>query len=173
MPLCNISDCVIMQNCTGKVAFCDRKSEEPAPQRLIVTRQTLLQNRAFRTTSPILTLFVLRHPTMRDPVERLAAVKEFGEHGGVNASVETSTTFTVSHRHSCHPLGGGAQIRKRSCYDYDMTDTPSTSLSTKLRLGLHPGSLVFGALHRSIGFNSVKLTGKARESSLQGTIYHV
>ena len=31
-----------------------------------------------------------------DPVERLAAVRhEFGEHGGVNMSVEASTTFTV------------------------------------------------------------------------------
>ncbi len=32
----------------------------------------------------------------QDPVERLAAVRhEFGEHGGVNMSVEASTTFTV------------------------------------------------------------------------------
>ena len=31
-----------------------------------------------------------------DPVERLAAVRhEFGEHGGVNMSIEASTTFTV------------------------------------------------------------------------------
>ena len=33
---------------------------------------------------------------IHDPVERLAAVRhEFGEHGGVNMSVEASTTFTV------------------------------------------------------------------------------
>ena len=31
-----------------------------------------------------------------DPVERLAALRhEFGEHGGVNMSIEASTTFTV------------------------------------------------------------------------------
>lgn len=30
-----------------------------------------------------------------DPEERLASIKEFGEHGGVNGSIETSTTFTV------------------------------------------------------------------------------
>ena len=31
-----------------------------------------------------------------DPVERLASLRhEFGEHGGVNMSIEASTTFTV------------------------------------------------------------------------------
>ena len=31
-----------------------------------------------------------------DPVERLATLRhEFGEHGGVNMSIEASTTFTV------------------------------------------------------------------------------
>jgi methionine-gamma-lyase len=35
-------------------------------------------------------------PTPSDPVERLAALRhEFGEHGGVNMSIEASTTFTV------------------------------------------------------------------------------
>ena len=35
--------------------------------------------------------------TPTDPVERLAALRhEFGEHGGVNMSIEASTTFTVS-----------------------------------------------------------------------------
>ena len=31
-----------------------------------------------------------------DPTERLASLRhEFGEHGGVNMSIEASTTFTV------------------------------------------------------------------------------
>ncbi len=35
-------------------------------------------------------------PVPSDPVERLAALRhEFGEHGGVNMSIEASTTFTV------------------------------------------------------------------------------
>lgn len=35
-------------------------------------------------------------PNGGDPVERLAALRhEFGEHGGVNMSIEASTTFTV------------------------------------------------------------------------------
>ena len=34
--------------------------------------------------------------TPSDPVERLATLRhEFGEHGGVNMSIEASTTFTV------------------------------------------------------------------------------
>ncbi|MDP6958071.1 MAG: aminotransferase class I/II-fold pyridoxal phosphate-dependent enzyme [Planctomycetota bacterium] len=38
----------------------------------------------------------MNSPLPSDPVERLASVrKEFGEHGGVNMSIEASTTFTV------------------------------------------------------------------------------
>ena len=34
----------------------------------------------------------------RNPVETLALTRhEFGEHGGVNMSIEASTTFTVMH----------------------------------------------------------------------------
>lgn len=37
-----------------------------------------------------------QHPSLGDPVERLATLRhEFGEHGGVNMSIEASTTFTV------------------------------------------------------------------------------
>ena len=33
-----------------------------------------------------------------DPIESLADLRhEFGEHGGVNMSISTSTTFTVMH----------------------------------------------------------------------------
>jgi methionine-gamma-lyase len=41
---------------------------------------------------------VVKHPQSRDPVETLANTRHmFGEHGGVNMSVEASTTFTVMH----------------------------------------------------------------------------
>ena len=41
---------------------------------------------------------VIEHPQTRDPVETLANTRhKFGEHGGVNMSVEASTTFTVMH----------------------------------------------------------------------------
>jgi methionine-gamma-lyase len=41
---------------------------------------------------------VIKHPQTRDPVETLANTRhKFGEHGGVNMSVEASTTFTVMH----------------------------------------------------------------------------
>ena len=41
---------------------------------------------------------VIQHPQTRDPVETLANTRhKFGEHGGVNMSVEASTTFTVMH----------------------------------------------------------------------------
>jgi methionine-gamma-lyase len=41
---------------------------------------------------------VLKHPKVRNPIETLANTRhKFGEHGGVNMSVEASTTFTVMH----------------------------------------------------------------------------
>jgi methionine-gamma-lyase len=41
---------------------------------------------------------VLTHPKVKNPVETLANTRhEFGEHGGVNMSVEASTTFTAMH----------------------------------------------------------------------------
>jgi methionine-gamma-lyase len=41
---------------------------------------------------------IVRHPRVRDPVETLANTRhEFGEHGGVNMSIEASTTFTAMH----------------------------------------------------------------------------
>jgi methionine-gamma-lyase len=41
---------------------------------------------------------VIPHPQIRNPVETMANTRHnFGEHGGVNMSVEASTTFTVMH----------------------------------------------------------------------------
>ena len=41
---------------------------------------------------------IVRHPRIKDPVESLANTRhEFGEHGGVNMSIEASTTFTAMH----------------------------------------------------------------------------
>src|SRR5210317_2096796 len=41
---------------------------------------------------------VVKHPKPKNPVETLANTHhEFGEHGGVNMSIEASTTFTAMH----------------------------------------------------------------------------
>jgi methionine-gamma-lyase len=41
---------------------------------------------------------VVKHPKVKNPVETLANTRhEFGEHGGVNMSIEASTTFTAMH----------------------------------------------------------------------------
>jgi methionine-gamma-lyase len=41
---------------------------------------------------------VVKHPKPKNPVESLANTRhEFGEHGGVNMSIEASTTFTAMH----------------------------------------------------------------------------
>ena len=43
-----------------------------------------------------------------DPIESLADMQhEFGEHGGVNMSIETSTTFTVMHADTLPEIFGG------------------------------------------------------------------
>ena len=44
----------------------------------------------------------------RNPVETMANARhEFGEHGGVNMSVEASTTFTVMHSNTMPEIFGG------------------------------------------------------------------
>ena len=51
-----------------------------------------------RSTVMKTTQRVVKHPKIKNPVESLANTRhEFGEHGGVNMSIEASTTFTAMH----------------------------------------------------------------------------
>jgi hypothetical protein len=46
-----------------------------------------------------------------DPVEAMADMRhEFGEHGGVNMSVETSTTYTVMHADTMPEIFQGRRL---------------------------------------------------------------
>ena len=55
-----------------------------------------------------------------NPVETLATTRhEFGEHGGVNMSVEASTTFTVMHSDTMPEIFGGKKGPDQGgCYLY-------------------------------------------------------
>ena len=63
----------------------------------------------------------------RNPVETLANTRhEFGEHGGVNMSVEASTTFTVMHSGTMPDLFGGKKGPDRGgCYLYGRHFNPT------------------------------------------------
>lgn len=63
----------------------------------------------------------------RNPVERLANARhEFGEHGGVNMSVEASTTFTVMHSDTMPEIFGGQKGPERGgCYLYGRHFNPT------------------------------------------------
>jgi len=62
-----------------------------------------------------------------DPVETLATTRhEFGEHGGVNMSVEASTTFTVMHSNTMPEIFGGKKGPDQGgCYLYGRHFNPT------------------------------------------------
>ncbi|NOX67625.1 MAG: aminotransferase class I/II-fold pyridoxal phosphate-dependent enzyme [Gammaproteobacteria bacterium] len=62
----------------------------------------------------------------RNPVERLADTRhEFGEHGGVNMSVEASTTFTVMKPGTMPELFQGRKAAPEGCYLYGRHFNPT------------------------------------------------
>ncbi len=63
----------------------------------------------------------------RNPVETLATTRhEFGEHGGVNMSVEASTTFTVMHSNTMPEIFGGKKGPDQGgCYLYGRHFNPT------------------------------------------------
>lgn len=64
--------------------------------------------------------------TARDPIERLANTRhEFGEHGGVNMSVEASTTFTVLKPGTMPELFQGRKAAPEGCYLYGRHFNPT------------------------------------------------
>jgi len=71
---------------------------------------------------------------IRNPVERLAETRhEFGEHGGVNMSVEASTTFTVMEPGTMPELFQGEKAVSEGCYLYGRHFNPTVfNLGRKL-----------------------------------------
>ena len=78
---------------------------------------------------------IVKHPRMKDPIESLANTRhEFGEHGGVNMSIEASTTFTAMHPDILADLFTGEKGPDRGgCYLYGRHFNPTVySLSRQL-----------------------------------------
>lgn len=64
--------------------------------------------------------------TTRNPIERLADIRhEFGEHGGVNMSIEASTTFTVMKPGTMPELFEGRKAAPEGCYLYGRHFNPT------------------------------------------------
>jgi len=62
----------------------------------------------------------------RDPIRSLAETRhEFGEHGGVNMSVEASTTFTVMEPDTMPEIFAGAKGPEGGCYLYGRHFNPT------------------------------------------------
>jgi methionine-gamma-lyase len=60
------------------------------------------------------------------PIEAMAAARhEFGEHGGVNMSIESSTTFTVMNPEAMPALFSGARGPEQGCYLYGRHFNPT------------------------------------------------
>lgn len=70
----------------------------------------------------------------RDPIARLAAIRhEFGEHGGVNLSIETSSTFTVLEAGRLPDIFQGRSGPRGGCFLYGRHFNPTVmALSRQL-----------------------------------------
>jgi methionine-gamma-lyase len=78
---------------------------------------------------------VVKHPNIKNPVEALANTRhEFGEHGGVNMSIEASTTFTAMHADALSDMFTGERgPDKGGCYLYGRHFNPTVyNLSRQL-----------------------------------------
>ena len=78
---------------------------------------------------------VIHHPNVKNPVEALANTRhEFGEHGGVNMSIEASTTFTAMHPDILSGMFTGEHgPDKGGCYLYGRHFNPTVyNLSRQL-----------------------------------------
>jgi methionine-gamma-lyase len=78
---------------------------------------------------------VIKHPQIKNPVETLANTRhEFGAHGGVNMSIEASTTFTAMHPDILAGMfHGETGPDKGGCYLYGRHFNPTVySLSRQL-----------------------------------------
>ena len=78
---------------------------------------------------------VIKHPRVKNPVETLANTRhEIGEHGGVNMSIEASTTFTAMHPDVLADMFHGEKgPDKGGCYLYGRHFNPTVySLSRQL-----------------------------------------
>ncbi len=63
---------------------------------------------------------------MRNPIEDLAHLRhEFGEHGGVNMSIEASTTFTVMDPETMPEMFAGRKGPDKGCYLYGRHFNPT------------------------------------------------
>ena len=69
---------------------------------------------------------VIKHPQIKNPVETLANTRhEFGEHGGVNMSIEASSTFTVMEPGTMPAMFQGLTGHDAGCYLYGRHFNPT------------------------------------------------
>ena len=109
-----------------------------------------------------------------DPQEALANARhEFGEHGGVNLSIEASTTFTVMHPEMMPELFAGHSGPAQGCYLYGRHFNP-----TVYRLGEQMAALegTEAAYCTSSGMGAVsaavlQLCAQGDHAVVSGTVY--
>ena len=72
-----------------------------------------------------------------DPIARMARSRhEFGEHGGVNLSIETSSTFTVLEAGKMPEMFGGRAGPKGGCFLYGRHFNPTVMVLSRLLAAL-------------------------------------
>ena len=96
--------------------------------------------------------------TGRNPIEDLAHLRhEFGEHGGVNMSIEASSTFTVIDPETMPDLFQGRAGPDKGCYLYGRHFNPTVfNLGRQMAALVKPFRLAFNSFFsKSFVFSGV------------------
>ncbi|MFO0838231.1 MAG: aminotransferase class I/II-fold pyridoxal phosphate-dependent enzyme [Phycisphaerae bacterium] len=110
-----------------------------------------------------------------DPAESFAAMRhEFGEHGGVNMSIEASTTFTVMHAHTMPEIFHGQRSPDHGgCYLYGRHFNPTVYVLGRQIAAIEGASAGYAAASGlgAISSTLLQLCGHGDEIVSDNTIY--
>ena len=109
-----------------------------------------------------------------DPIESMAKARhEFGEHGGVNMSIEASTTFTVLDPHTMPEIFHGLLGPEQGCYLYGRHFNPTVYVLSRTLAALEGTEAAYSTSSGmgAIAATVMQLCGHGDHAVVSDTIY--
>jgi methionine-gamma-lyase len=109
-----------------------------------------------------------------DPIESLANMRhEFGEHGGVNMSIEASTTFTVMHADTMPEIFQGDRGPESGCYLYGRHFNPTVYVLGRQLAALEGTEAAYCAASGmgAISSTVLQICGQGDHAVVSNTVY--
>jgi methionine-gamma-lyase len=109
-----------------------------------------------------------------DPIESMAKARhEFGEHGGVNMSIEASTTFTVLDPHTMPEIFHGLRGPEQGCYLYGRHFNPTVYVLSRMLAAMEGTEAAYSTSSGmgAIAATAMQLCGHGDHAVVSDTIY--